>query len=568
MSILCCIIIEKDFHLLERIMTNLFSQTISNWNLLIICTDQPLYNKFDDLQLKYNKNKNLFFQKCIHKQSLNHMVRFFLDNSYSHLCLMNNHDKYYPNFLKFLLEKNNHFVYGNYHEKTSGTNPSIIYKKKKDLEENYNYLCNTMWSKDAIQRIGNFDNSNYGVALHNYYVRTFTVLKPEEISYIHIALNTCLCDFFRTITYKKKIKLIINANSLLDVRGIGQYSIHFLTYFQKLYHDEYFIILLCPNKVEEKIRHLKINKIINVDHTTNNIEKIINDEQPAIFLNMSPLALPLNINPILLHKNIKKYSILYDLIPLKMDFRNNAWKNNPHAWNNYSRDLNYLKLYDKLLSISEFTTNDCKNELDNIVTIGTGVLNHDIIYSDKDQKEVLKKFNINKKYIFCQTGPGKNKGISFLYDQYSKLNENIKNDLLLVLGTYHPEVLFSVNQLSQIKKNSNIIITGYLTETDKHILHENAWLFITPSYYEGFGIPPIESMKHNKPVIVSYCTSLIDVIGNKKFSFNHDDSCSKLITNLYNNIELYNECIENSKIQKNKFNWEDVVTNFHNLCIK
>ena len=84
----------------------------------------------------------------------------------------------------------------------------------------------------------------------------------------------------------------------------------------------------------------------------------------------------------------------------------------------------------------------------------------------------------------------------------------------------------------------------------------------------GYLLPPMESMRHNKPVIVSYCTSLIDVIGNKKFSFNHDDSCSKLITNLYNNIELYNECIENSKIQKNKFNWEDVVTNFHKLCIK
>ncbi len=244
MSILCCIIIEKDFHLLERIMTNLFSQTISNWNLLIICTDQPLYNKFDDLQLKYNKNKNLFFQKCIHKQSLNHMVRFFLDNSYSHLCLMNNHDKYYPNFLKFLLEKNNHFVYGNYHEKTSGTNPSIIYKKKKDLEENYNYLCNTMWSKDAIQRIGNFDNSNYGVALHNYYVRTFTVLKPEEISYIHIALNTCLCDFFRTTPYMKKQKITVlyclrNSSSYIDFM-IKKYPLIEETYKNR-YELEYYL---------------------------------------------------------------------------------------------------------------------------------------------------------------------------------------------------------------------------------------------------------------------------------------------------------------------------------------
>lgn len=73
-------------------------------------------------------------------------------NDYSHLCFVNDHDKYYPNFLKNLLDGKRDFVYGNYHKHKHSIIEPIEYKNKEDLIQNYQGLCNTTWSKNAIKR--------------------------------------------------------------------------------------------------------------------------------------------------------------------------------------------------------------------------------------------------------------------------------------------------------------------------------------------------------------------------------------------------------------------------------
>ena len=49
----------------------------------------------------------------------------------------------------------------------------------------------------------------------------------------------------------------------------------------------------------------------------------------------------------------------------------------------------------------------------------------------------------------------------------------------------------------------SIIFTGYLTDEDKNALYKNTRLFLFPSVFEGFGIPPIEATFNDAPVLVS-----------------------------------------------------------------
>lgn len=361
-----------------------------------------------------------------------------------------------------------------------------------------------------------------------------------------------------------------------EVRGIGRYGVNLINTIIK--KTNFIIILLVNNFLPNKslptihLRHgVEIVEVIfknvedsnhgerNVYYTKDEhihekkIADIINSINPTIFLNISEFdRRRVTINLDLLNRNIQTFSILYDLIPLK-----NGWLDsfNIKFKQNYIKQLNNLKKNTKLFSISEFTKQDCSDVFSNIVTIGTGACIENKFYTSDQIETTLKKFNIHKKYIFCQTSFGENKSLDLLFNQYKLLPDSIKNNILLVLGCNIPIDFIKKHQMNW----PNVIITGYLNEDDLWILHENAWLFVFPSSYEGFGIPPVESMCHNKPVIVAKNTSLIEIMENDKFMFdNKNNSCIDLINELYNNENLYNECRDYCFTRKNLFTWDNV----------
>ena len=58
-----------------------------------------------------------------------------------------------------------------------------------------------------------------------------------------------------------------------------------------------------------------------------------------------------------------------------------------------------------------------------------------------------------------------------------------------------------------------VVLTGYVPESDLPALYSGSLCFVYPSYFEGFGLPPLEAMKCGAPVIVGNRTSLPEVVG-------------------------------------------------------
>jgi glycosyltransferase involved in cell wall biosynthesis len=70
----------------------------------------------------------------------------------------------------------------------------------------------------------------------------------------------------------------------------------------------------------------------------------------------------------------------------------------------------------------------------------------------------------------------------------------------------------------------DVRITGYLTLQDLAALYSGASVFVLPSLYEGFGLPPLEAMACGSPVIVSNGGSLPEVVGDAAIVLPPDDA--------------------------------------------
>ena len=121
-------------------------------------------------------------------------------------------------------------------------------------------------------------------------------------------------------------------------------------------------------------------------------------------------------------------------------------------------------------------------------------------YINMDNNQVLDSFNLIKKgYIIAVSTFNRRKNILELieaFNLFSKENKDIK--LVLVGGNGND------NKINFIRKrNKNIIFTGFLSNEDLGILYKNALFFISPSLYEGFGIPIIDAQQFELPVLCS-----------------------------------------------------------------
>lgn len=69
------------------------------------------------------------------------------------------------------------------------------------------------------------------------------------------------------------------------------------------------------------------------------------------------------------------------------------------------------------------------------------------------------------------------------------------------------------------KEFKNHIVLPFLNDTDLQHLTEHCYALIYPSFFEGFGYPPIEAMKHGKPILASNTTSLPEILGDAAIFF-------------------------------------------------
>lgn len=121
-----------------------------------------------------------------------------------------------------------------------------------------------------------------------------------------------------------------------------------------------------------------------------------------------------------------------------------------------------------------------------------------------------KQPNLRGSYILAVSSIDPRKNFAGLIKAFKAVN--FGETKLLIVGTEHK--VFADNQIKElVAGDPRIVFTGYVSDTDLIGLYQNAVLFAYPSFFEGFGIPPLEAMACGCPTLVSNTTSLPEVCG-------------------------------------------------------
>jgi len=136
----------------------------------------------------------------------------------------------------------------------------------------------------------------------------------------------------------------------------------------------------------------------------------------------------------------------------------------------------------------------------------------------RKNQNVLRKFNIKQPYIFYAGNAHPHKNIEGLIKAFLVLRKN--QSLKLVL-TGHDHYFWQ--KIKNEFQHKDIIYTGWVSDAQLVTLYKNAKCFVLPSFEEGFGLPILEAMACECPVVCSNIEALKEIGGSAAIYFNPYD---------------------------------------------
>jgi len=246
-----------------------------------------------------------------------------------------------------------------------------------------------------------------------------------------------------------------------------------------------------------------------------------------------------------------------------------SWKR--RLWHIFVNPKKICQKAHKIVAVSDSTKNDLIQlygiKAEKITRIYSGI-SEKFKALDRNNENLIKikeKYNLPYKFILYlgTIEPRKNIiGIIRAYDRLQQEAEITQNEELkkykLVLagqeGWLYKEIF---TQIKKSKYRQNILRLKNIADSDKVYLYNLASIFVYPSFFEGFGFPPLEAAGCAVPVISSNNSSLSEVIGKGGILIDPDrpDEISEAMKEIILSKNLQDTLKEEGKNQKINFNW-------------
>ena len=178
---------------------------------------------------------------------------------------------------------------------------------------------------------------------------------------------------------------------------------------------------------------------------------------------------------------------------------------------------------------------------------------------------VKKKYQLPGRYILALGNLEPRKNITTLIQAFQKMSNN---DYRLVIAGgrgWKNTALYRQWQHSPVK--DRIVFLGYVDAVDKPALYRQAAMFVYPSIYEGFGLPPIEAMACGTPVICSFGSSLPEAVGDAALMVDpyNIEELARMMDQLAADGALARTLVERGRKRSQQFRWQAAATAIFNI---
>lgn len=231
---------------------------------------------------------------------------------------------------------------------------------------------------------------------------------------------------------------------------------------------------------------------------------------------------------------------------------------------------NVLKGASRILAVSQFT----KSEVEKLFAIPAE--NIEVVYNAIDERflrghaleseyQILaERYQITYPFVLYAGSVAPHKNVNRIIEAFSALKSELDKEekfadlKLIIIGddlSGHPDLRRTVVRSGM---QNDVRFLGFVPIEVLRVFYDAAKVFVFPSLYEGFGLPPLEAMAHGTPVVTSNTSSLPEVTGKAAVLVNPENVFEIMrgvycaLTDNHLREKLKQRCYEQSK----RFSWE------------
>jgi glycosyltransferase involved in cell wall biosynthesis len=233
----------------------------------------------------------------------------------------------------------------------------------------------------------------------------------------------------------------------------------------------------------------------------------------------------------------------------------------------------FAKKAKRIATVSNFSKQDIAKtyhiNTDLIDVVFNGCSEGFVPVDDQVKQHIKQHYSANESYFLYVGSIQPRKNLQRLFKAFDEFKKKSGSSYkLIIAGQKYFWNQSMKESLAGCTYKSDILFLGRVEEGLLHQLTASAFALVYVPLFEGFGIPVLEAMHCEVPVITSNVSSLPEVVGNAALLCNPTsvDEISNSLLKIYNQHDLRKELIEKGKERRNHFSWDDTAELLWKSC--